>query len=263
MTWTRDRMIVDAAPDALRRGTLALVPARSFRSGKSRLDGRLGDDRPRVARALFDRVVGVLAGSRAITGILVATDGADVAAAAAQHGADVLFDPTDCPERAQRVEGHGPYSLDTALAGARSGSGQSGGAGLAGIIDRGLAQLAARGARAALVVMADLPMFVPGDVEQMCRALVTADLVLAPDRELMGTNALAVRLPAPIATRFGNRDSFPRHLTASGELRLAVVHSPGLAFDLDQPADLDELERRRRGTTSRENVQRASRVSSA
>lgn len=240
MTWTRDRMIVDAH-GPMRRGTWALVPARSFRTAKSRLAADLCvEDRGRIARTMFDRVASVLSGSRSIAGILVATDGADVAAAAAQHGADVLFDaPTDC------------------AAGARASSG------LAEIIDRGLAQLAARGARAAIVVMADLPMFVPSDVEQLCRALVSADLVLAPDRELLGTNALGVRLPSPIATRFGNRDSFPRHVTASGELRLSVVHSSGLAFDLDQPADLDELERRRKGTTSRENVQRESRVSSA
>ncbi len=245
MTWTRDRMIADASADSCRRGTWALVPARCFRTGKSRLAADPHVDSARIARSLFDRVAGVLAGSRSLAGLLVATDGADVAAAAAQHGADVLFDePFDHPERAaeRRVEGR---------------------TGLAAIIDRGLAQLAGRGVRAAIVVMADLPMFVPSDVEQLCRALVTADLVLAPDRELLGTNALAVRLPAPIATRFGNRDSFPRHLTASGELRLAVVHSPGLAFDLDQPADLEELQRRRSGTTSRENVQRESLVRSA
>jgi 2-phospho-L-lactate guanylyltransferase len=230
-------MIAPADDDRRRRGTWALVPARSFRSGKSRLAGdpRVGSERAQLARSLFDRVAGVLAGARSIDGILVATDGADVAAAAAQHGADVLFD---------QPRGHAPQPL-------------------ASIIDRGLAQLASRGARAAIVVMADLPAVVPADVARMHDALATADLVLAPDRDLLGTNALAVRLPAPIATRFGHRDSFPRHLTASGALRLAVVHSPGLAFDLDQPADLDELERRRIGTTSRWNENLASRVSSA
>lgn len=230
-------MIVQADDDRRRRGTWALVPARSFRSGKSRLAGdpRVGGERAQLARALFERVAGVLAGAPSIAGVLVATDGTEVATAAAGHGADVLFDPP---------RGHAPPTL-------------------AAIIDRGLAQLAARGAGAAIVVMADLPAFEPADVERMRDALTTADLVLAPDRELLGTNALAVRLPAPIATRFGHRDSFPRHLTASGALRLAVVHSPGLAFDLDQPADLDELERRRIGTTSRWNENLASRVSSA
>ena len=195
----------------MRFGTWALVPARSFRTGKSRLaaDPRVGEHRAALARSLFDRVINVLARSPSIAGVLVATDGADVAAAAGQHGADVLFD-------------HPPATLAT-------------------IVDRGLVQLAERGARAALVIMADLPLVGTSHIEELCVALAGADLVLAPDRDLLGTNALAVRLPAPLTTRFGNRDSFPRHLTASGALRVAVVRAHGLAFDLDHPADLDEL----------------------
>lgn len=190
-------------------GPWALVPARTFRTGKSRL--ALQPGRAAIARALFDRVAGVLSRSDAIAGVLVATDGPDVAAAARRHGADVLLDDGPAP--------------------------------LAAIVDRGLAALASRGVSAAVVVMADLPLLAAHHVDALGAALAGADLVLAPDRDELGTNALAVRLPAPLATRFGHRDSFARHLATAGAagLRTAVVRAHGLAFDLDLPADLDEL----------------------
>src|SRR4029079_16057591 len=82
-------------------GAWALVPARSFRTGKS----RLGSTRARaaVARALFDRVVGVLASTKIIDGVLVLTDGGDVISAARSHGADVLIDPPDAPPLASII----------------------------------------------------------------------------------------------------------------------------------------------------------------
>lgn len=193
------------------RGTWAVVPARSFASGKSRLATVARNGRGEVARALFDRVVATTLRAAAVDGVLVATDGDDVATAAREHGALALRDGPAAP--------------------------------FASVIDRALAILAGRGASAAVVVMADLPLLGPYHVDDVCSALDGADLVLAPDRDQLGTNALAVRLPAAIPTRFGHRDSFSRHLvTASAAgLRVAMVRAHGLAFDLDTPADVDEL----------------------
>jgi 2-phospho-L-lactate guanylyltransferase len=193
------------------RGTWAVVPARSFVSAKSRLASVAHNGRGEVARALFDRVVGITLRAAAVDGVLVATDGDDVVAAAHEHGAIALRDNP-------------------------SGS-------FAGIIDRALAVLAGRGAQAAVVVMADLPLLGPYHVDDVCAALDRADLVLAPDRDQLGTNALALRLPAALPTRFGHRDSFSRHLVsaAAAGLRVEMVRAHGLAFDLDTPADLEEL----------------------
>lgn len=193
------------------RGTWAVVPARSFVSGKSRLAAVTRNGRGDVARALFDRVVTTTLRAAAVDGVLVATDGDDVALAAREHGAMALRD-------------------------APTGT-------FAGIIDRALAVLAGRGAARAVVVMADLPLIGPYHVDDVCSALDGADLVLAPDRDQLGTNALALRLPAAVPTRFGHRDSFSRHLVsaAAANLRVAMVRAHGLAFDLDTPADLDEL----------------------
>jgi len=185
--------------------TWALIPVRSFSTGKSRL-GALGPSRAEVARALFDHVHRVVAGSGLFAGVLVATDGADVAALAD----DVLVD-----------EGPRP---------------------LAAIVDRGLTVLAARGADAAVVVMADLPLLAAADLARMIGALAEADVVAAADRDHLGTNALGLRLPAP-PTCFGNPDSYHRHVAAAraGALRLATIDRDGLAFDVDGPSDLDDL----------------------
>jgi 2-phospho-L-lactate guanylyltransferase len=194
-----------------RHGTWAVVPARSFLSGKSRLAAVARNGRGEVARALFDRVVATTLRAASVDGVLVATDGDDVVTAAREHGAMAL---RDAPA-----------------------------ATFAGVIDRALAVLAGRGASAAVVVMADLPLLGPYHVDDVCAALDGADLVLAPDRDQLGTNALALRLPAAMPTRFGHRDSFSRHLVgaAAAGLRVKMIRAHGLAFDLDTPADLDEL----------------------
>jgi 2-phospho-L-lactate guanylyltransferase len=195
-----------------RAETWALVPARSFRTAKSRLSN-LGAvaTRPAVARALFDHVAATLRAAPGIAGVLVATDGGDVATAAHRHRAEILVDPPGAP--------------------------------LATIIDRGLLHLTTFGAASAVVVMADLPLLDVRDINRLRAGLRTADLVLAPDRGDLGTNALALHLPAKLVTQFGNPDSFPRHRAAAAAAHLAValVHTRGLAFDLDRPADLVEL----------------------
>ena len=189
----------------------ALVPARCFGRAKSRLGDWPG--RPATARAFFERVVEACAA--VCDGVLVATDGDDVAEVAKAHGARVLKD-----------EGPRPLSA---------------------VVDRGLSALLAHGAEVGLVVMGDLPLLTAAQLADMLAALSDADLVLGPDRQGLGTNALAVRLPAPLATCFGNVDSLARHLAAAdaGRLRAVLVAREGIAFDVDVPGDLQEL-----GTTS-------------
>jgi 2-phospho-L-lactate/phosphoenolpyruvate guanylyltransferase len=185
--------------------TWALIPVRSFSTGKSRL-GVLGAGRRDVARALFQHVHGVAAACPLLDGVLVATDDEAVGAIAR----DILLD-----------DGRQPLSA---------------------VVDRGLEALVALGAQAAVVVMADLPLLTPSDLARMIAALDDADVALAPDRDHLGTNALALRLPGP-PTCFGNPDSYLRHVAAAraAGLRLATIDRAGLAFDLDGPADLADL----------------------
>ncbi len=150
-------------------------------------------------------------GASGLEGVLVATDGEDVAALARPHGAQVRLD-----------------------AGAGS---------LAAVVDGALADVASRGARAAVVLMADLPRIEPGDVLALLGALADCDVVLVRDHLGHHTNALALAPPTAIATCFGHDQSFDLHREAAraAGLRVAVVESERLAFDVDGPADLARL----------------------
>jgi 2-phospho-L-lactate guanylyltransferase (CobY/MobA/RfbA family) len=64
-------------------------------------------------------------------------------------------------------------------------------------------------------------------------------VAIAPDRAGTGTNGLALRPPDALGFAFGT-DSLAAHREAAGDAGVALVevHRPGLAFDLDTPADL-------------------------
>lgn len=106
-----------------------------------------------------------------------------------------------------------------------------------------------READALLILLADLPLLTSGDVRDMVAlAGVTASeaaLVLAPDRRRIGTNGMLLRPPDAIPFAFG-RSSFVRHseLAASAGIVPHVLESPGLAFDVDLPADIEILRAR-------------------
>lgn len=96
------------------------------------------------------------------------------------------------------------------------------------------------GADALLVVHGDLPLITADDVWALADALAAgADLVLAPDRAEVGTNALGGWLAAGMPFLFGGA-SFARHMAAAAwrELHVAVVRSPTLALDVDTPESL-------------------------
>ncbi len=197
----------------------ALVPVKRFDLGKSRL-GEVLDEaaRSELSRAMFDRVVGQVLGplvaAGELAGALVVTDGEDVAARALTRGAEPLLSPGVGPQRK-----------------------------LGAVVDEALAVLTARGADAALVIMGDLPALEADDVRALKALLEGHDLVLAPDAAGTGTNALALRLPPPMPTRFPGGDSLADHVAdahAHG-LHLVLCERPGLRFDVDQPQDYERL----------------------
>jgi 2-phospho-L-lactate/phosphoenolpyruvate guanylyltransferase len=90
------------------------------------------------------------------------------------------------------------------------------------------------------VLHGDLPNLAPDDVTALLGAVPAGGgVAVAPDRAGTGTNGLAQSPAGAIPFRFG-AGSFARHRdAASGAgLPLVVVERPGLAFDLDTPADL-------------------------
>ncbi len=153
----------------------------------------------------------MLAASAAVGGVMVVTDGDDVAALAEALGAVAVRDAAIPP--------------------------------LGAIVDAALAELRARRAAGALVLMADLPLLTADDVRALARKMADHDVVAAPDLHGEGTNALGLTPPDRLRTSFGTRDSLRRHLRDAERagLRVDVHRSDGLAFDVDEPADIARL----------------------
>jgi 2-phospho-L-lactate guanylyltransferase len=94
-----------------------------------------------------------------------------------------------------------------------------------------------------LLVMADLPYLTTADVTAMIDAGRKSAVVIAEAKD-GGTNALLLRPPSVLKFSFAtNQPSATRH---GEEARKAGIeplflHRPGLARDIDTPADLDAL----------------------
>ena len=107
-----------------------------------------------------------------------------------------------------------------------------------------LAVLEGRGATRIAIVSADLPQLTPDDVTALVLA-AEHGVALAPDHTGLGTNAACLALPARLAFHFGP-GSFAQHVAEARRLGMepARVQRPGLAFDVDEPADVGVLRAR-------------------
>jgi 2-phospho-L-lactate guanylyltransferase len=111
------------------------------------------------------------------------------------------------------------------------------GQGLNGAVAAGVGRLAASGARWVTVAHGDLPR-----AHGLGTLPAFDGVTLVPDRRDDGTNVL--RLPAPCDFRFAyGPGSFRAHRAEATRLGLAVrvVRDPDLAYDVDWPADVEEL----------------------
>ena len=99
-----------------------------------------------------------------------------------------------------------------------------------------------RGVDSTLVIPADIPLVQAGELEEILAHAPDEGSVLVPAGDGRGTNA-AFRRPADLfPLRFGN-DSFKPHLAAAQATgkTCRVLHLPGIALDVDNPADLQDL----------------------
>jgi 2-phospho-L-lactate guanylyltransferase len=100
----------------------------------------------------------------------------------------------------------------------------------------------ARGVDSTLVIPADIPLIHASEIEMIFAQAPSEGSVLAPAADGRGTNA-AFRRPANLfPLRFGN-DSFKPHLAAAqGTGKTCIVlQLPGIAVDVDNPEDLQQL----------------------
>jgi 2-phospho-L-lactate/phosphoenolpyruvate guanylyltransferase len=99
-----------------------------------------------------------------------------------------------------------------------------------------------RGIDSTLVIPADIPLIQANELDEILNHAPDEGSALAPAADGRGTNA-AFRRPANLfPLRFGN-DSFKPHLAAAQATGkpCVVLHLPGIAVDVDNPEDLQQL----------------------
>ena len=89
------------------------------------------------------------------------------------------------------------------------------------------------------VISADLPLIRADDVEELLAATPERGIAIARALD-GGTNAVAMRPPGLVRTRFGEPGSAALH--AALGVPHVVVDLPGLAFDVDTPEDLTRMQ---------------------
>jgi 2-phospho-L-lactate guanylyltransferase len=194
----------------------AIIPAKPFHSGKSRLASLLGvDERAALNRRLFGRVLDAALGTFPADRILVVTKDALLLALMRGQGLHALEDTDD--------------GLNPALA-------------------LGCGHALERGARSIVVVSSDLPHVMTADVAALRSAAGDAPgCVIAPDEQEQSTNALALTSPDPDFFQFGP-GSFQAHIASAKarQLPVRILRRPGLAVDLDTPENYRRFAREQR-----------------
>jgi 2-phospho-L-lactate guanylyltransferase len=99
-----------------------------------------------------------------------------------------------------------------------------------------------RGVESTLVIPADIPLVQAWELEEIVKHAPAEGSVLVPAADGRGTNA-ALRRPADLfPLRFGNDSFKPHHAAAQATGKPSVVlNLPGIAVDVDNPADLKQL----------------------
>lgn len=183
----------------------AIVPQKRLILAKGRLAGVLAPrQRAGLGLALLRRVCATLRAVRDVEDVTVMTSDPDVRIRAAGWGVRAVPDPA---------------------------------AGLNAALAQTLVPLSGW-SHGILVIAGDLPFLQPADVVALLRAVPLRGLGLAPSKDGLGTNALVLPPGVLIRPAFG-RGSLAAHRGQAVTLGLTAseVARPGLAFDLDTPAD--------------------------
>jgi len=189
--------------------TDVIIPAKDFHGAKQRLAGLLQPrERVALARATLTDTLTACMQAAGLAGIGVVTCDREVAELAESMRAEVLWEA-----RAR---------------------GQS------AAVARGARECLRRGIPSMLTMPGDIPLLTAADVEALTAgAQSTPSVVMVPNRENTGTNALLLLPPDCLPVAFGD-DSFRRHLRLCAERGLAVDvrRMPRVALGIDPPEDL-------------------------
>lgn len=99
-----------------------------------------------------------------------------------------------------------------------------------------------RGSDSTLVIPADIPLIQAWELEEILKRAPPEGSVLVPAADRRGTNC-AFRRPANLfPLRFGNDSFKPHHAAAQATGKPCIVlNLPGIAVDIDNPSDLEDL----------------------
>jgi 2-phospho-L-lactate guanylyltransferase len=186
----------------------AAVPVKEFTGAKQRLAAMLTPaQRESLAATMLEDVLAALAGAHRLAGILVNTVEPRAAALAQRYGARVVTDGAR--------DGHTGAVLGMARA------------------------LAAEG-RAMLTLPGDIPRVTSAEVDTVVSSCLRApSFTIVPAHDELGSNAVLCAPPGAVPLRFGDDSYFP-HLAAARRCGIepTIVRLPGIALDIDHPADL-------------------------
>lgn len=203
--------------ERIRGGLWVVIPYKGSAGSKRRLAGLLdADARGRLSQTMFEGVLAAACGASAVERVLVLHP-ADAWVVAPRHPRLTLMAETREGDAAP------DDGLNAALRQAQHAAMEGGAAGL-------------------LMLPSDLPTVTSEDIDALGAASAGGDVVIAPDQASEGTNALLLTPPSALEPRFGI-GSFAEHQRQAwaASVRLRVVERPGLALDLDTPADVQRL----------------------
>jgi 2-phospho-L-lactate guanylyltransferase len=195
-------------------GIWAVVPVKDTTAAKQRLADAVPPRlRQELALAMLEDVLAALAAAPALAGRLIITTDAAAMRLAARYGAECIAEAA--------ADGHTGAVMVTAR------------------------RLAAAGRSGMLTLPGDIPLVTAAEIA----ALVAAHrpppaFTIAPSHDEKGSNAVLTSPPDAVPLRFGD-DSFFPHLAAAEARGIAptVLHLPGVALDIDNPADLAHFAR--------------------
>jgi len=188
-----------------------LVPVKNLSAAKQRLATVLDQpSRTKLAQAMLHDVLTTLHSWQDRPQVAVVTGDPYAVTLAREHGFEVIDDPDNPGE--------------------------------SGAIEMATRICVERGIESTLIIPADIPLIQAWELEEIMKNAPAAGSVLVPAADGRGTNA-ALRRPADLfPLRFGNDSFKPHHAAAQATGKPCVVlNLPGIAVDVDNPADLQQL----------------------
>jgi len=187
----------------------AVVPVKDTAIAKQRLAPALPPQlRQMLALAMLEDVLEALSEAPGLAGRLLVTIDPEAMRLASRYGCECMSDGAE--------DGH------------------------TGAVAAAARRLSADGVGAMLTLPGDIPLVSAEEIGRLVGAHRPAPaFTIAPSHDEKGSNAILVSPPDAVPLRFGD-DSFFPHLAAAKARGLAptVLHLPGIALDIDNPADL-------------------------